>query len=132
MNTNRIDQILKLLIIGDQGVGKSSMLIRFADNTYSESYLSTIGVDFKVKTVQIPCGKFDDDDIYESNIKKVKLQIWDTAGMERFQSIVSNYYRGANGIIIVFDVNNKDSFLNIERWLKMIEKYNDVENVKII
>ena len=89
--------------------------MRFADNTYTESFISTIGVDFvrtnqKIKTVDI-------------DRKIFKLQIWDTAGQEKFRTITSSYYRGAHGIIIVFDLTNKDSFLNVSNWMNEITKY---------
>nr|KJB22862.1 hypothetical protein B456_004G070000 [Gossypium raimondii] len=81
------DYLFKLLLIGDSGVGKSCLLLRFADDSYVESYISTIGVDFKIRTV-------------EQDGKTIKLQIWDTAGQERFRTITSSYYRGAHGIIV--------------------------------
>ncbi|KAG7202187.1 hypothetical protein KM043_015866 [Ampulex compressa] len=87
------DHLFKLLIIGDSGVGKSSLLLRFADNTFSGSYITTIGVDFKIQTVEI-------------DGEKVKLQIWDTAGQERFRTITSTYYRGTHGVIVVYDVTS--------------------------
>ncbi|ETW31864.1 Ras-like GTP-binding protein YPT1 [Plasmodium falciparum FCH/4] len=77
--------LFKILLIGDSGVGKSCLLLRFADDTYTDSYISTIGVDFKIKTIEI-------------EDKIIKLQIWDTAGQERFRTITSSYYRGAQGI----------------------------------
>jgi Ras-related protein Rab-1A len=104
------DYLFKLLLIGDSGVGKSCLLLRFADDTYTESYISTIGVDFKIRTIEL-------------DAKTVKLQIWDTAGQERFRTITSSYYRGAHGIIIVYDVTDRQSFQNVEHWLKEIDKY---------
>uniref|UniRef100_A0A803T9P4 RAB35, member RAS oncogene family n=1 Tax=Anolis carolinensis TaxID=28377 RepID=A0A803T9P4_ANOCA len=89
------------------GVGKSSLLLRFADNTFSGSYITTIGVDFKIRTLVI-------------NGERVKLQIWDTAGQERFRTITSTYYRNTHGVIIVYDVTNAESFVNVKRWLHEI------------
>ncbi|BAT83443.1 ras-related protein RABD2a [Vigna umbellata] len=104
------DYLFKLLLIGDSGVGKSCLLLRFADDSYIESYISTIGVDFKIRTV-------------EQDGKTIKLQIWDTAGQERFRTITSSYYRGAHGIIIVYDVTDEDSFNNVKQWLSEIDRY---------
>ena len=88
------DYMLKMLLVGDTSVGKSCILLRFADDEFVNDYISTIGVDFKIKTIRD--GK-----------EVVKLQIWDTAGQERFRNITSSYYRGANGIIVVFVVSKK-------------------------
>ncbi|KAF2894291.1 hypothetical protein ILUMI_11883 [Ignelater luminosus] len=109
------DHLFKLLIIGDSGVGKSSLLLRFADNTFSGSYITTIGVDFKIRTVSI-------------DGQRIKLQIWDTAGQERFRTITSTYYRGTHGVIVVYDVTNGESFANVKRWLHEIEQNCDVVN----
>ena len=83
-------------------MGKSCLLLRFADHTYTESYISTIGVDFKIRTIDL-------------DGKVIKLQIWDTAGQERFRTITSSYYRGAHGIIVVYDVTDRDSFSNVKQ-----------------
>ncbi|KAL7744813.1 hypothetical protein ACLKA6_007107 [Drosophila palustris] len=113
------DHMFKLLIIGDSGVGKSSLLIRFSDDTFSGSYITTIGVDFKIRTVMIEG-------------LRVKLQIWDTAGQERFRTITSTYYRGTHGVIIVYDVTNGDSFANVRRWLEEIQNNCDVVNKVLV
>uniref|UniRef100_A0A7N4V4I6 Uncharacterized protein n=1 Tax=Sarcophilus harrisii TaxID=9305 RepID=A0A7N4V4I6_SARHA len=105
------DYLFKLLLIGDSGVGKSCLLLRFADNKYSDDYACTIGVDFKIRTIQL-------------NGKIVKLQIWDTAGQERFHTITSSYYRGAHGVILVYDVSSLESFVNVKQWLVEVEELN--------
>eukprot|EP00002_Diphylleia_rotans_P002540 TRINITY_DN1159_c0_g2_i3.p1 TRINITY_DN1159_c0_g2~~TRINITY_DN1159_c0_g2_i3.p1 ORF type:complete len:202 (+),score=50.10 TRINITY_DN1159_c0_g2_i3:77-682(+) len=104
------DYLFKLLLIGDSGVGKSCLLLRFVEDSYSDSYISTIGVDFKIRTIEIEG-------------KTIKLQIWDTAGQERFRTITSSYYRGAHGIIVVYDVTDADSFTNVKQWLQEIDRY---------
>ena len=87
----------------------SCLLIRFTDDTFSDSYVTTIGVDFKIKTLDI-------------DGKSCKLQIWDTAGQERFRNIISSYYRGAQGIMLVYDITDLESFQNLNTWLIEIEK----------
>ncbi len=109
-NTNEYDYLFKLLIIGDSGVGKSSLMNRFSDNIFTESYINTIGVDFKIRSINM-------------DGKMIKLQIWDTAGQERFRTIVSSYYRGAHGIMIVFDITDKETFMNVRMWCEEIKKH---------
>jgi len=104
------DYLFKILIIGDSGVGKSALLVRFADDAFTESYISTIGVDFKIRTLDI-------------DGKSVKLQIWDTAGQEKFRTITSSYYRGAHGIIVCYDITDGASFNHVRDWLAEIERY---------
>jgi len=102
--------LFKLLLIGDSGVGKSCLLLRFADDTYTESYISTIGVDFKIRTIDL-------------DGKTIKLQIWDTAGQERFRTITSSYYRGAHGIIVVYDITDAQTFASVKQWLSEIDRF---------
>ena len=94
----------KIIIIGDSSVGKTSLMRRYVNHTFSEIYKSTIGVDFLNKTIKI-------------NNKLVELQIWDTAGSERFYSMNNAFYRGADACIVVFDLTNMKSFLNLENWI---------------
>ncbi|KAJ5069766.1 ras-related protein rabd2a-like [Anaeramoeba ignava] len=116
---NDYDYLFKILIIGDSGVGKSCLLVRFADDTFISSHISTIGVDFKIRTI-------------EQNGKRVKLQIWDTAGQERFRTITSSYYRAAKGIVMVYDVTDGESFQNLTMWMGEIQKHGDKDAVKLI
>ena len=94
------DSLIKLLLIGDSGVGKSCLLLRFSEDSFQTSFITTIGIDFKIRTI-------------EMDGKRVKLQIWDTAGQERFRTITQAYYRGAMGILLVYDVTDEASFNNI-------------------
>eukprot|EP00128_Syssomonas_multiformis_P011043 Colp12_sorted_trinity150504_noHs@4149 len=100
----------KLLLIGDSGIGKSSLLLRFTENTFDEELAATIGVDFKIKTVNV-------------SGKSIQLTIWDTAGQERFRTLTSSYYRGAHGVILVYDVSKRESFEHIQQWLSELEVY---------
>ena len=96
------DSIMKILLIGDSGVGKSCLLVRFVDDKFNPSFITTIGIDFKIKTVDI-------------NGKKTKLQLWDTAGQERFRTITTAYYRG--------DVTDERTFTNIRQWFKTVNEH---------
>jgi Ras-related protein Rab-1A len=96
--------------LGDAGVGKSSIILRYTKNEFNSQMVSSIGVDFKAKDIIV-------------NNKKVKLQLWDTAGHERFRTITTSYYRGAHGIATVFDLTNRESFEHVEKWLEEINKY---------
>jgi Ras-related protein Rab-1A len=104
------DHLFKLVLIGDSNAGKSSLLLRFADDTFSDSYITTIGVDFRFKTIKV-------------DRKTIKLQIWDTAGQERFRTITSAYYRGADGIVLIYDVTDRDSFNHVDDWLAEVNRY---------
>ena len=95
--TRNYDFLIKLLLIGDSGVGKSCCLLRFSEDSFTPSFITTIGIDFKIRTIEL-------------DGKRVKLQIWDTAGQERFRTITTAYYRGAMGILLVYDVTDERSF----------------------
>jgi len=107
---------LKILIIGQSGVGKSSLLLRFTDDVFDPDQPATIGVDFKVKTLDI-----------EGNL--VKLAIWDTAGQERFRTLTPSYYRGAQGAILVYDVSSRQSFERLDPWLVELNTYSTKTNI---
>ena len=99
------DYLLKLIIIGDSSVGKTCVLLRFSEDNFPTCHMPTIGIDFKIKTINV-------DD------KRVKLQVWDTAGQERFRTITQTYYKGAMGIILVYDCTEEQTFNNVKNWLK--------------
>ncbi len=102
--------LYKILLLGDSSVGKTCFLMRYTDNTFQEIHMSTIGLDYKLKNVQLDDGKM------------VKIQIWDTAGQDRFRSITKNYYKGAHGIIVMYDVTNRRSFDNVKNWVEQIRE----------
>ena len=113
------DLLFKLLLIGDSGVGKTCILFRFSDDAFNTTFISTIGIDFKIKTIEL-------------RGKKIKLQIWDTAGQERFHTITTSYYRGAMGIMLVYDIANAKSFDNIAKWLRTIQEHANTDVEKMI
>ncbi|XP_028311596.1 RAB3D, member RAS oncogene family, b [Gouania willdenowi] len=112
------DYMFKLLIIGNSSVGKTSFLFRYADDSFTSAFVSTVGIDFKVKTV------FRND-------KRIKLQIWDTAGQERYRTITTAYYRGAMGFLLMYDVTNQDSFSAVQDWATQIKTYS-WDNAQVI
>eukprot|EP01136_Pigoraptor_vietnamica_P000724 Opistho-1_new@26396 len=118
MGTKAYDYLFKLLLIGDSGVGKTCVLFRFSDDAFNSTFISTIGIDFKIRTIDL-------------DGKKIKLQIWDTAGQERFRTITTAYYRGAMGILLVYDITQDKTFDNIKNWIRNIEQHaaEDVEKM---
>ena len=111
--------IFKVLLIGNSNVGKSSLFLKFVDDIWNDTFVPTIGVDFKIKT-------------FEIDSSKIKMQIWDTAGQERFKNIIASYYRGAHGILLLYDVTDKDSFKNLSNWLIEIEKNSSKNVIKVL
>ncbi|XP_075759226.1 ras-related protein Rab-8A isoform X2 [Pelodiscus sinensis] len=113
------DYLFKLLLIGDSGVGKTCALFRFSEDAFNATFISTIGIDFKIRTIEL-------------DGKRIKLQIWDTAGQERFRTITTAYYRGAMGIMLVYDITNEKSFENIRNWVRNIEEHASPDVEKMI
>ena len=107
-DTDSYDHCFKVLIVGDPGVGKSSLLVRYCDDKFSESTSSTIGVDFRTKVVTL-------------RDKRIKLSIWDTAGQEKFRTLTSSYYRNAHGVILMYDATNRESFDHMTYWLDQVK-----------
>ena len=114
----RCDAVYKGVMIGDSGVGKTALLMRFCERVFEDNYVSTIGVDVKKRVLSV-------------DGHKVKLQLWDTAGQERFRTITQSYYRGADGIVIVFDLTDVESFTNVKHWVEDINRSNNT-SVKIL
>ena len=106
---NKFDHLFKILIIGESGVGKTCFLLRYAENSFVANHLLTIGIDFKIKVIEIEG-------------KSIKLQIWDTAGQDRFRTITKTYYKGSHGVILVYDVCDERSFGNVKNWVNQIEQ----------
>ena len=102
--------IYKILLLGDSSVGKTCFLMRYTDNTFQDIHMSTIGLDYKLKNVQLDDGKM------------IKIQVWDTAGQDRFRSITKNYYKGAHGIILIYDVTSRKTFENVQNWITQIKE----------
>jgi len=113
------DMQIKLLMIGDSGVGKTCLLLRYANDSFSPTFITTIGIDFKIKNIQLEG-------------KRIKLQIWDTAGQERFRTITTSYFRGAQGILLVYDVTDRQTFMSIRNWVAQIQVHADVNVNKIL
>ena len=117
--TEGVDVVYKLLLLGESSVGKTSIILRYIDNTFDESNISTCGIDLKCKYVS--CDN-----------KKIRLDIWDTAGQERFRGLTKNYFRGAHGFVLVYDITNKDSFGKLKGWIKDAkEKIEDENSFKL-
>ena len=109
----------KIILVGDSTVGKTNLLTQYVDGKFTEDIISTVGIEFKIKIIQLKNGS------------KFRLQIWDTSGQEKFMSLTKNYFRGCNVAIFVFDVTNKNSFANIPTWLNSYKEVNS-ENSKTV
>lgn len=109
----------KILTIGESGVGKTCILRRFVENKFLKNHLATIGIDFKTKTLNI-------------NNQEIKLKIWDTAGQERFRNITTQYYKGADGIVLIYDVTDDASYEKIRDWMEQILSNTKREDIGLV
>lgn len=116
---NMCDFLVKLILIGDSDVGKTSLMMRFSEDRFTASHIATIGIDFQVKTI-----------IMADQL--IKLQIWDTAGQERFLAITTAYYRSIDGVVLVYDITNEKSYNNIRNWIRRVRQNTDNSNVNFI
>ena len=105
-----MDCVYKVLLLGDSTVGKTCILLKYTDKIFQETHMMTIGLDYRLKVMQLQSGK------------EVKLQIWDTAGQDRFRSITKNYYKGSHGIILIYDVTSLKTFENVKSWVSQIHE----------
>ena len=119
MAEDEYDYIFKVLLIGNSDVGKSSLILRYVDQIWNDVFVPTIGVDFKVKSLEV-------------DKKLVKMQIWDTAGQERFRNVISSYFKGAHGILLIYDITARDSFKELENWLGEVERNANSQVLKIL
>ena len=102
--------VYKVLLLGDSTVGKTCFLMKYTDKTFQDIHMSTIGLDYRLKAMKLKSGK------------KIKLQIWDTAGQDRFRAITKNYYKGSHGIILIYDITSLQTFENIKLWVSQIRE----------
>ena len=117
--TSEPNMTFKILTIGESGVGKTCVLRRFVENKFLKNHLATIGIDFKTKTLNI-------------NNQEIKLKIWDTAGQERFRNITTQYYKGADGIVLVYDVTDESSYDKIRDWMEQILSNTQQEEIGLV
>ena len=109
-SSNDSDLVFKILLLGDSEVGKSCFLMRYSENVFIENYITTIGLDYKLKTVKLDTGK------------TIKVQLWDTAGQDKYRTIAKNYYKGSHGILLLYDITKQSSFDNIREWVRDIKE----------
>lgn len=117
-NTTTYDYFAKILMIGNSGVGKTNILLRYCDADFKINHMSTIGLDFKIKMVQV-------------DNKKIRLQIWDTAGQEKFKTVTQSYFKGCKGIFVVYSIDDRESFNAVERWIEQAKTHAN-ENLTMI
>ena len=108
--SNEVEFVFKILLLGDSEVGKSCFLLRYSDNVFVENYITTIGLDYKLKNVKLDSGK------------TIKVQLWDTAGQDKYRTIAKNYFKGSHGILLLYDVTKQSSFQNIRDWIQDIRE----------
>ncbi len=108
--SNEVEFVFKILLLGDSEVGKSCFLMRYSDNVFVENYITTIGLDYKLKSVKLDSGK------------TIKVQLWDTAGQDKYRTIAKNYFKGSHGILLLYDITKQSSFNNIREWIQDIRE----------
>ncbi len=118
-NSEMTSKSYKVLLLGNSYVGKTCILLRFSEDKYNDDYEVTIGLNYKIKTLNI-------------NDNQIKMQIWDTSGEEKFKAIAKNFYRGAHGVLLIYDICEKNSFLDVKSWIEQIIENTDNDDVVMI
>uniref|UniRef100_A0A3P9KEQ8 small monomeric GTPase n=1 Tax=Oryzias latipes TaxID=8090 RepID=A0A3P9KEQ8_ORYLA len=127
MSDGEYDYLIKFLALGDSGVGKTSFLYQYTDGKFNSKFITTVGIDFREKTV-VSLMPFD----CCSKGQKIHLQLWDTAGQERFRSLTTAFFRDAMGFLLLFDLTNEQSFLNVRNWMSQLQMHAYCENPDVV
>lgn len=122
------DFLIKFLALGDSGVGKTSILYHYTDQVFCDKFISTVGIDFREKRIVHKTA----NDGLQGRSHRIHLQLWDTAGQERFRSLTTAFFRDAMGFLLLFDLTNEQSFLNIRNWIAQLQTHAYCENPDIV
>uniref|UniRef100_A0A3B3I3H4 small monomeric GTPase n=1 Tax=Oryzias latipes TaxID=8090 RepID=A0A3B3I3H4_ORYLA len=129
MSDGEYDYLIKFLALGDSGVGKTSFLYQYTDGKFNSKFITTVGIDFREKTVLFPPTGSGGT---SSKGQKIHLQLWDTAGQERFRSLTTAFFRDAMGFLLLFDLTNEQSFLNVRNWMSQLQMHAYCENPDVV
>ncbi|XP_035018593.1 ras-related protein Rab-27A isoform X2 [Hippoglossus stenolepis] len=129
MSDGDYDYLIKFLALGDSGVGKTSFLYQYTDGTFNSKFITTVGIDFREKRVVY---KSSGQDGSSGKGQKIHMQLWDTAGQERFRSLTTAFFRDAMGFLLLFDLTNEQSFLNVRNWMSQLQIHAYCENPDIV
>ncbi|XP_067839759.1 ras-related protein Rab-27B [Heptranchias perlo] len=129
MTDGDYDYLIKLLALGDSGVGKTTFLYRYTENKFNPKFVTTVGIDFREKRLVHHVGGSNGK---TGNPFKIHLQLWDTAGQERFRSLTTAFFRDAMGFLLIFDLTNQQSFLNVRNWISQLQANAYCENPDVV
>uniref|UniRef100_UPI00398E972A ras-related protein Rab-27B n=1 Tax=Pristiophorus japonicus TaxID=55135 RepID=UPI00398E972A len=130
MTDGDYDYLIKLLALGDSGVGKTTFLYRYTENKFNPKFVTTVGIDFREKRLEHHVGR--DSNGKTDNTFKIHLQLWDTAGQERFRSLTTAFFRDAMGFLLIFDLTSQQSFLNVRNWISQLQANAYCENPDVV
>uniref|UniRef100_A0A452I1V5 small monomeric GTPase n=1 Tax=Gopherus agassizii TaxID=38772 RepID=A0A452I1V5_9SAUR len=129
MSDGDYDYLIKFLALGDSGVGKTSILYQYTDGKFNSRFITTVGIDFREKRVVY---RSNGPDGISGRGQRIHLQLWDTAGQERFRSLTTAFFRDAMGFLLLFDLTNEQSFLNVRNWISQLQMHAYCENPDIV